>query len=169
MKTSPSIIEVESEFMVRNVGLFFQRFALSYFREGPCIEYFIEELRTGETVSSSLIFSYSTTTRNLHVSRFYPELYRLPHSKYLSAACFYLLAHHCYDLYSLDRDCHITLETVPLIGAGFYGKLRDFNFRVIRSGLGDVVELSCDIIRSIVDTSMIKAHEFKAGEIPFLK
>ena len=155
--------------MLTNIPLFFRRFSISYFKEGSCIEYFINKRFSDETVSSSLIFSYSEIKKDLHVSRFYPELYLQSNSKYMSAACFYLLIHHCAESYSLDDSCRISLETVPMIGNGFYRKLADFNFYENKSGLGNVVELVSKIIRVSVDTSMIKEHIFRSGEVPFLK
>jgi hypothetical protein len=155
--------------MRSQVPLFLRRFSLSYFREGACIEYFINRWSAAETISYSLIFSYNPTTKDLHVSRFYPELYLESNPKYMSAACFYLLIHHCADFYALDDSCHISLETVPTISSGFYCRLKDFNFHISKLGLGDVVELVSDIIRLPVDTSMIKEHVFHEDEVPFMK
>jgi len=159
----------ESDFMLKNLPLFLARFSLSYFKEDSCIEYFINKLDSIETISSALIFSYNSSRKDLHISRFYPELYVLSDSKYLSAACFYLLIHHCAESYSLDDTCCISLETVQKISNSFYSKLGDFNFKVNKYGLGNVVELVSGIIRSSVDTSMIKAHIYQPGEIPFMK
>ncbi len=159
----------ESKFMRTKVPLLLQRFTLAYFKEGPCIEYFINRRCSTETISYSLIFSYNPIKKDLHVSRFHPELYLQSNPKYLSAACFYLLIHHCADSYSLDDSCHISLETVPMISDGFYKRLRDFNFQVNKSGLDNVVELISEIIRLPVDTKMIKEHIFREGEVPFLK
>jgi hypothetical protein len=155
--------------MLTNGPLFLRRFTLSYFKEGHCIEYFINRRSTRESISSSLVFAYNPITKDLHVSKFHPELYLQPNSKYMSAVCFYLLIHHCADSYSLDDACHISLETVPTISDGFYRKLKDFNFHVHKFGLGNVVELFSDIMRLPVDTGMINEHIFPEGEIPFLK
>lgn len=155
--------------MLTNIPLFLQHFTLSYFKEDRCIEYFINRRSSRETISSSLIFSYNPSANDLHVSRFYPELYRESNPKYMSAVCFYLVIHHCADSYSLDDTCHISLETLPSISDAFYLKLKDFNFHVDKFGLGNVVELTSNIIRLPVDTSMIKEHILSEGEIPFLK
>jgi len=152
-----------------NVPLFLKRFTLSFFKEGNCIEYFINENSSIEIISSSLIFSCNPITKDLHVSRFYPELYLQTNPKYMSAVCFYLLIHHFADIYSLDNDCHINLETVPTVNDNFYGKLKDFNFHIDKSRLGNVVELMSDIIRLPINTSMIREHVLENGEIPFLK
>ncbi len=167
MSTTP--IVSDSAFMRTNVPLFLQRFFITYYKEDSCIEYFINRSAFQDRISSSLVFSYNAITKDLHVSRFHPELYQQPNSKYLSAACFFLLIHHCADMYSLDNACHISLETVPMVSNGFYMRLRDFNFHVHKSGLGEVVELTSDLIRLPVDTSMINIHVFDEEEVPFLK
>ena len=155
--------------MLTNVPRFLNQFSLSYVREASCIEYFIHQRTSGETISSALIFSVNPGAHDLHVSRFYPELYRQPDHKYMSAACFYLLIHHCAQCYKMDDACHISLETVPAVSDDFYCRLKDFNFHVHRSGLGNVVELISDIFRVAVDTSMIHEEIFVGDEIPFLK
>jgi len=105
----------------------------------------------------------------LYVSRFHPELYLLPNSKYLSATCFYLLIQHCALVFTLSDKFHISLETVPKVWGCFYRKLGDFNFIESKHGLGNVVELVSRVNRSTVDTSMIKVHIYQPGEIPFMK
>jgi len=159
----------ESNFMLTNIPLFFERFSLSYFKEDSCVEYFISKRHTSDTISSSLVLSYNLQKKDLHVSRFHPELYLLSNSKYLSAVCFYLLIHHCAAVFKLDDTCHISLETVQKISDSFYKKLSDFNFIVSKHSVGDVVELISCIVRSSVDLSMIKTHIYQPDEIPFLK
>ena len=169
MVLSPATRMPESSFMLTNIPLLLQRYSLSYYREGACVEYFIDERISAATISAALIFSYNPLKKDLHVSRFHPELYLTSNPKYLSAACFYLLIHHCAETFSLDNTCHISLETVQKISDHFYRKLADFNFSVSKHGVGDDVELVSDITRSLIDTSMIKVHIYPPGEIPFLK
>ena len=159
----------ESWFMRTNVPLLLQRYSLFFCRECSCIEYFVSERASHETISSSIVFSYSPSKADLHVSRFYPELYLQPTCKYMSATCFYLLIHHFADFFSLDDSDHISLETVPVIRDGFYKKLRDFDFHTHKACLGNVVELFSDVIRRPVDTSMVMEYVFRSDEIPFLK
>lgn len=159
----------ESNFMLKNIPLFFERFSLTYFKEESCIEYFINRRHSCEIISSALILSYNSQKKDLHVSRFYPELYVLSNSKYLSAVCFYLLIHHCAAVFTLDNTCCISLETVTKVSDSFYKKLGDFNFIVSKHCLGNVVELVSGIISSSVDTSMIKTHIYRPDEIPFMK
>ena len=51
----------------------------------------------------------------------------------------------------------------------FTRRLKDFNFQIRKHGLGGVVELTSDLVRLPVDTSMIGEHLLEDGEIPFLK
>lgn len=165
----PSTIRRASPFMRANIPVFLARFSLSYYLEDCCVEYFIKESCSQETVSYALILSYNRIANALHISRFYPELFRQSNPKYMSAACFYLIIHHCANAYALGDTCHITLETAPEIHDIFYSRLKDFNFQIRKHGLGGIVELTSDLVRLPVDTSMIKAHVFEKGEIPFLK
>lgn len=158
-----------SEFMRTHIPLFFDRFSLSFYREGPCIEYFVSDLLTSETISSALILSFDRRHHDLHVSRFYPEIYLLPNAKYLSAVCFYLLVQHCASVFALDEQYHISLETVQRINDGFYRKLGDFNFVVCKHAVSDVVELVSEIMVTATDTSMIKLRIFQPDEVPFMK
>lgn len=170
MKGLPAVcLRSESDFMLTNVPLFLQRFSLSYVKEDSCIEYFLKDIASSEIISTSLVFSCNPLTRDLHVSKFYPDLNLEPDSRYMSAVCFYLLIHHCADSYSVDESCRIILETVPDVSENFYGKLRDFDFHVRKAGLGNVVELVSSIVRLPVNTAMIKAHVFREDEIPFMK
>lgn len=158
-----------TDFMLRNLSLFLSRFSLSYFKEDCCIEYFISRHASFETISSSLAFSFCTARRGLHVSKFYPELYLQINSKYMSAACFCLLIHHCAQTFSADGSCRITLETVPVTSDAFYCKLKDFHFHVIKHGLGNVVELESDLSRTPIDRGVITKHVFEEGELPFMR
>lgn len=167
--TLSSNIQTGSIFMLTNIPLFLKRFTLSYIKESACIEYFINDRATRETISFALIFSCNPINRNLHVSRFYPEIYSQPGSRYLSAVCFYLLIHHCAKIYALDDTCRITLETVPSVSNCFYRKLKDFNFREHNCGLGNVVQLTSNIMRLSVDTSMIQQQLYHGKDILFLK
>lgn len=163
-----SIIRCESQFIRTYAPLFLGRFSLSYFREDCCVEYFIREILSKETISNALILSYNRMAKDLHISKFHPQLFLQPDPKYMSAVCFYLVVHHCASAFALDDSCHVTLETVPKIHYMFYSRLKDFNFQIRKYGLGGVVELTSDLVRLPVDTSMIREHLLEYGEIPFL-
>ena len=162
-------MRAESVFMRTHVPLLLQRFSLSCHRETSCIEYFINRCGSPDCISSSLVFCYNAVRRDLHVSRFHPELCHEPESKYLSAACFYLMVHHCARIYDMPEGGHISLETVPTVSDRFYLRLRDFNFHVVRFDLGNVVLLESDLVSLPVDTGMIAAHVFRGDELPFLR
>lgn len=168
MNISP-IIQSQSKFMQEHIPVFLERFLIEYYKENPCIEYFVYDRKTGNTISSSVVLSYNSLSNDLHVSRFHPELYLEIDSKYMSAVCFYLIIHHSMASFSLDNTCHISLETKPTIGDDFYKKLKDFNFQIRKYGLGNVVELVSDTGKGSIDTSIIKEHIFISGEIPFLR
>lgn len=154
--------------MTTHVPPFLDRFGLTFFREDSCIEYFLTEIGSMTLISYSLVLSYSRTANRLHVSRFHPELFLQPASRYMSAVCFYLMIHHCAAEYNLDDASCISLETRPDIHARFYRRLKDFNFHIDKKGLGDVVELVSEFRLLPVDTTMIKASVFSADESPFL-
>ena len=154
--------------MQKYIPVFLQRYFIDYYREGPCSEYFVGKRVSGSIISSSIILSYNPLKYDLHVSRFHPGLYLEINSKYMSAVCFFLTIQHCIRSYSLNSACHISLETVPSISDEFYKKLKDFNFHVNRSGLGDVVELESDIVVYPVNTNIIEGHVFTSDEIPFM-
>jgi hypothetical protein len=89
------------------------------------------------------------------VSRFYPELYRRGHSKYLSATCFYLMVHHFFRISRMDSSATIYLTAKPSVFSGFYERLRDFDFRIHGSESCRYVRVISAFEGSKVDTSMI--------------
>jgi hypothetical protein len=165
----PPNLDIESQFIPTYLPVFLQRFGMEYYREELCIEFFVNERLTGCPISSSIVLSYNASQNDLHVSRFHPELYLEPNSKYMSAVCFYLVIQHSAASFAVSHACHISLETVPLIFDGFYKKLKDFDFHIDRYGLGSVVELVSDINRHSMDTGIITKHTYNPGEIPFMK
>jgi hypothetical protein len=50
-------------------------------------------------------------------------LFKQIDSKYLSAACFYLLTHHFGNVFHLDKTYNIFLETIPATYDRFFSKL----------------------------------------------
>jgi hypothetical protein len=158
-----------SAFLIKQIPIFLHRFAMEYYREMFCIEFFVNDRLSGNTISSSIVLSYNASRGDLHVSRFHPELYLEPNSKYMSAVCFYLIIQHSSDLFSLPDGCHISLETLPFICDGFYRKLKDFNFHIHRHGLGNVVELVSHISACSINTGMILEHRYRPCEMPFMQ
>ena len=85
----------------------------------------------------NLILSWDTTKQGLYVSKFYPELFRETASRYLSAACFYLMIHHAVHEFHLRDECPVWLETDTGVFRDFYAKLREFDFHVAYARVGE--------------------------------
>ncbi len=145
----------QSRFMVEKLPLLLSRFSLSYYLENNCINYFITDKATAKQISYSLVYSLNTFSNQIHVTKYYPELNKQSDTKYLSAACFYILTHHFAKNYQLTQDFSIFLETRPEIFENFYAKLKDFDFCIKRCSLGNNVEVCSQYCPHAVDTSMI--------------
>jgi hypothetical protein len=158
---------LESEFMVRNVPRFLDRFDLTYNREDFCIEYFISRHLSIKKFSYALVVSFDKIRNQLHVAKFCPQLMQRADSKYHSSVCFYLMIYHSVNFFLLDDSCHITLKTQIKTYEDFYKKLKDFNFHKLKRDIGGVVELISDLKPLTVKTDMIAQHIFQNNEIPF--
>jgi hypothetical protein len=66
----------ESLFMKENVSRLLSRYELRYYQECNCMEYFITDKGTGEQISYSIVLSLNTHSREIHVNRFCPKLYK---------------------------------------------------------------------------------------------
>ena len=158
---------IRSPFIRRNVPRLLSRYDLSYQREGDCVEYFISEKASAEQISYALVFSLNRISKEIHVSRFYPELYKELRSKYLSAACFYLLIHHFCNLFNLEDGYSITLETRPATFDLFFSKLRDFHLKNMGLKLCETVAVVGDYHPLDVDISVIRKRTAEKEEVPF--
>jgi hypothetical protein len=158
---------MRSPFVHRNVPRLLRRYDLSYQIEGDCVEYFILDKASATQISYAIVFSLNRVSREIHVSRFYPELYKELRSKYLSAACFYLLIHHFCNLYHLGEGYTITLETRPDTFELFFSKLRDFDLRHVGLKLCESVSVAGDYHPLDVDTSVIKKETAEDGSLLF--
>jgi hypothetical protein len=147
----------ESSFMRINIGILLSRYDFSFCREDRCMEYFIKDKEKLEDVSKALIMSLDLFKKNIHVAKFCPELYKQLRSKYMSAACFYLLVHHFGQYFHLDKTYHIDLETTPCVFHEFYEKLKDFHLHITTFGLGNTVNVLSDYTPVELDISLI--HE----------
>ena len=147
----------EPSFMKVHIGILLSRFDFSFCREERCIEYFIKEKKKMLDISKALILSLDLFKKNIHVSKFCPELYKQINSKYMSASCFYLLIHHFGHYFHLDKTYHIDLETTPCIFHEFYEKLKDFHLHITTFGLGNTVNVLSDYTPVELDTTLI--HE----------
>ncbi len=168
MTDSSAALGAESLFMRKNVPLLLDRFDISCALEGACAEYFIEDKASHQQLSKAIIFSLNRFSHKIHVNRFYPELFRQENSRYLSAACFYLLIHHFAHALHVEKSYSIFLQTQPRICEEFYARLRDFDFHVVNFDLGDVVNVTSTYMPLPVDTSMIHENTAMADELLFM-
>lgn len=133
---------MDAGFISTNIGLLENRFSLSYARDASCIEYFLDSRERLELVSENLILSWDVRKKGLYISKFYPRLYLEEGSKYLSAACFYLMVFHAVHEFHLRDLCTVWLETDLRVFNDFYAKLREFEFRISSARIGDKVCLT---------------------------
>lgn len=145
----------ESNFTKEKILLLLNRYALSYYKEDICVEYFIADKNTGEQISYAVTFSLNTYSKRIHVGRFCPNLYKQIDSKYLSAACFYLLIHHFAHIYHLPDKYRLCLETRPATNNKFFSRLKDFGLSVKGSQMCQTVEVCGTYPELDIDTSMI--------------
>lgn len=124
------------------IPLLERRFSLSYLRDDTCIEYFLDSRERHEQISKNLILSRDVRKQGLYVSKFYPELFRETASRYLSAACFYLMVHHAAHEFRLRDGCPVWLETDTGVFKAFYAKLPEFGFHISCARVGGQVCLS---------------------------
>jgi hypothetical protein len=157
----------ESEFMKKHLPRLTDRYEISYYKEANCIEYFITDKGTEVEISFMIVLSLDTISEEIHVSRFYPELYKQDNARYLSAACFYLVIHHFAHVYDLDENYSISLDTLPATFEKFFSRLRDFDFHVEGIKLCKTAELLSKFIPVDVNTSMIKKKIIESQDVPF--
>ena len=129
----------EAGFLTTHISLLEKRFCLSYARDFSCVEYFLDSIETSEQISENLILSWDTRSKGIYVSKFYPKLCLETASKYLSAACFYLIVFHAVHEFHLKDECTVWLETDTDVFQNFYSKLKEFEFRVSSARVGNRV------------------------------
>jgi hypothetical protein len=120
----------DSTFLAIHIPELLDRFSLSYEKDDTCIEYFLFSKEKLAEISRSLIVSHEIFSKSLYVSKFYPEIYRELNCKYLSAACFYLMAHHAIRQFHLCDNCCVNLEAEDTVFDSFYSRLTDFDFKI---------------------------------------
>lgn len=138
--SSPDVCSPEipgCSFMEIQVPAFFRRFSLSYRKDGRCIEYFLYSREKKHEISTSLIVSYDVYAKAINVSKFYPEIYKESFSRYMSAACFFMMMHHAAGLFDIHCDCSICLETRAMVFKSFYQRLKDFDFIIHQCRISD--------------------------------
>jgi hypothetical protein len=131
----------QADFIKEKVGLLLSRYQLSCAIEDSRIEYFLTELDSENEVSFDIVLALNQFAKHIHVCKFYPNLSQRQDSKYLSAACFYLLVHHFGQNFRLGADYKIFLQTRVAVYEKFYASLRDFEFKITREGQGENVDV----------------------------
>lgn len=145
----------EIKFIQKHIQRLLNHYTLSYCRKDNYTEYFITNKQTNRRISYALKLSYYHPTNRLHVAKFCPMLSQQPDSKYLSAACFYLLIHHFIQTYQLGGIYGVSLKTDKKTFETFYARLKGFNFHIHKQGLGKIVEIHSDYMPVSVDTSRV--------------
>ncbi|MBW2170503.1 MAG: hypothetical protein JRF69_00750 [Deltaproteobacteria bacterium] len=153
--------------MKRNLPRLLDRFDISYFKEETCVEYFIADKSTAAQISYVIVLSLDTTSREIHVSKFYPELRKEGNARYLSAACFYLVVHHFAHVYHLDENYNISLDTLPATFERFFSRLKDFDFHVEGIKLCKTAELLSKFLPVDLNTSVIRKKIIENQDVPF--
>jgi hypothetical protein len=157
----------KSHFAEDMIRLLLRRYELSFRKEDDCVEYFIGDKATGKQISRALVFSLNRGSKEMHVSKFCPELYKEKECKYLSAACFYLVTHHFADVFQIPKEYRIHLETRPVTYNKFFSKLRHYHLHVEGLTLCKSAEVCGNHPQLDIDVSMIKEKVLEQGEVPF--
>jgi len=158
----------KSNFVKEKIPLLLSRYGLSYRKEDDCVEYFVSDKATNKDISRAVIFSLNRGSKEINVSKFWPELYKQTDCKYLSAACFYLLTHHFANMYHIPKSYRIHLETRPETHTGFFSKLKDFHLHLEGLKLCQSAEVCGDYPRLDMDVSMVKEKVMAKDEVPFI-
>jgi len=144
-----------SPFMVSHLPDFLDRFGISFSVDGPQLEYFVYEKKSGLDISCSLTFSLDAATGRITVMTFYPGICLLQGCRYLSAVCFFLILQHFARFHHITADCGILLKTRRGVFDAFYALLGDFDFHVLLGGEEDSVDIRGRFLPLAMDISMI--------------
>jgi len=144
-----------SAFMVSHSPAFFDRFGISFTIDGPQLEYFVYDKKTGLDISCSLTFNFDAAADAIEVMTFYPGLCLYPDTRFLSAVCFFMVIQHLANFYHIECDCRILLNTRQGVFDSFYALLQDFDFHLLLSGVGERIDIESHFLSLAMDTSMI--------------
>lgn len=144
-----------SAFMVTHLPDFFDRFGISFTIDGPQLEYFVYEKKTGLDISCSLTFNFDETAGQINVMTFYPGLNLHPGTRYLSAVCFFMVMQHLANFHHIESACQIMLNTREGVFDTFYALLQDFDFHILIYGEEDRIDIESRFLSLAINTSMI--------------
>lgn len=146
-----------SAFMTSHLPDFFDHFGINFSIEGPQLEYFVYQKKTGLDISCSLTVNFDDVAGQINVMTFYPGLCLHSETRYLSAVCFFVVIQHFANYHHIDCDFRICLHTRKAIFDTFYALLKDFDFHIQLCGEEDRVDIESRFLFLGVgiDTSMI--------------
>ena len=144
-----------SAFMVSHLPDFFDRFGISFTIDGPQLEYYVYEKKTGQDISCSLTVSFGEASGQINVMTFYPGLCQQQTPRYLSTVCFFMVLQHYANFHHMGSGCEILINTRRAVFDTFYAQLQDFDFHVMERDEEDRVDIQSYLLPLGMDTSMI--------------
>lgn len=148
-----------SKFMLDKTARLLRRYSISYCLDGNRVEYILTARQNTEEISFALVLTRNTFSKQIHVCKFYPGLYRQLNCHYMSAACFFLVVHHFAQQFKLGPDYSIFLQCRQEIFSNFYSTLKDFGFHLIHDGQGENVDIISPYLPAEIDTTMITQRQ----------
>lgn len=155
MEVQPSAV-VLSAFMLSHIPEFHHRFGINFTIDGPQLEYFVYEKRSGLDISCSLTVGFDEATGQIRVMTFYPGICMQQGVRYLSAVCFFLVMQHFAAFHRLGPGGSILVNTRQGIYDTFYARLQDFDFHIQGCSEEDRVDIVSRLLPLPVDISMIR-------------
>ena len=144
-----------STFMLSHIPEFLDRFGINFTIDGPQLEYFVYEKKSGLDISCSMTLGLEAPRGQIRVMTFYPGICMQQGARYLSSVCFFLVMHHFAAFHHLGSDGHILINTRQGIFDSFYARLKDFHFYIQRGGEEDRIDIASPFLPILTDTTMI--------------
>lgn len=152
-----------SSFMLLHIPEFSDRFGISYTIDGPQLEYFVYEKKTGLDISCSMTLSHDAKQKKIRVMTFYPGICLQQGCRYLSSVCFFLILHHFAAFNHLGSDNRILINTRKGIYDLFYSRLLDFDFQILQ-GEEDRIDITSQFLPLLLDASMFDERPLAEDE-----
>jgi len=144
-----------STFMLSHLPEFLDRFGINFTIDGPQLEYFVYEKKSGLDISCSMTLSLDAAAGQIRVMTFYPGICMQQGVRYLSSVCFFLVMHHFAAFHHLGSDRYILINTRRGIYDSFYARLQDYQFHILRGGEEDRIDIASPFLPILIDTSMV--------------